>query len=266
MAKKTLNGWTPPIVSAILWTSCFCVHSPTAAEQAAPATAEPLQVQELRLAREAAEKRSTELEVALAKARQELEQLRSRYAELYLRSQERNRQIEALELQAAHLLVDRQALAGGDPAAPALHALDDVRQAQVELVSLVRAFQVYLSSALDVLEPSDAMRREITTRAAELVAGAERAFKPLSTVAGRGSRDLVVRSCRVLAVNDDLQVVVLDSGQDAGIRRGTHWNVVKDGTVKAQLLIIEVRADISAAVVTSGRLGDSGPGTVVTAD
>jgi hypothetical protein len=67
-------------------------------------------------------------------------------------------------------------------------------------------------------------------------------------------------------VNDDLHVVVLDSGQDAGIRRGTRWNVVKDGTVKAQLLVIEVRADLSAAVVTSGRLGDSGPGTVVTAD
>ena len=266
MAKKTLGGWTWLIVSAILWTSCFCVRPSTAAEPAAATTVEPVQVQELRLARETAERRCAEQELALAKARQELEQLRSRYAELYLHSQERNRQMEALELQAAHLLVDRQALAGGDPAAAALHALDDVRQAQVELVNLVRAFQVYLNSVLDVLEPSDAMRREITTRAAELVAGAERAFKPLSTVAGRGSRDLVVRSCRVLAVNDDLQVVVLDSGQDAGIRRGTHWKVLKDGTVKAQLLVIEVRADISAAVVTTGRLGDSGPGTVVTAD
>jgi hypothetical protein len=266
MAKKTLRGWTWRIASAILWTSCFCGLPSTAAEPATTAAAELVQMQELRLAREAADRRCAEQEVALAKARQELEQLRSRYAELYLRSQERNRQMEALELQAAHLLVDRQALAGGDPAAVALHALDNVRQAQVELVGLVRAFQVYLSSALEVLEPSDVMRREITTRVAELVAGAERAFKPLSTVAGRGSRDLVARSCRVLAVNDDLQVVVFDSGQDAGIRRGTCWNVVKDGIVKAQLLVIEVRADISAAVVTAGRLGDSGPGTVVTAD
>ncbi len=266
MAKKTLSGWTWQILSAILWTSCFCACTVNAADGAATAAAEPVQVQELRLAREAAEKRCVEQEQALSKARQELEQLRSRYAELFLNSQERNRQMEALELQAAHLLVDRQALAGGDTGAAALHALDDVRQAQVELLKLVRAFSVYLNSALDVLEPSDVMRREIATRTAELVAGAERAFKPLSTVAGRGSRDLVARSCRVLAVNDDLQVVVFDSGQDAGIRRGTHWKVVKDGTVKAQLLVIEVRADISAAVVTAGRLGDSGPGTVVTAD
>jgi len=222
--------------------------------------------QELRLAREAAEKRCAELDAALAKAQKELEQLRSRYAELYLQSQERIRQMEALELQAAHLLVDRQALAGGDPAAAALHALEDVRQAQVELVSQVRAFQAYLASALDVLQPSDAMRREITTRGAELVAAAERAFKPLSTVAGRGRRDLVARSCRVLAVNDDLQMVVLDSGQDAGIRRGTQWTAVKDGVVKARLLVIEVRTDISAAVMTEGHLGDIGPATVVTAD
>ena len=266
MAKKTLSGWTRATVPAILLTSCFCAWPSTAADQALAAAVEPVQVQELRLAREAAEKRCAEQDVALAKARQEIEQLRGRYAELYLRSQERNRQSEALELQAAHLLVDRQVLAGGDPASAALHALDDVRQAQVELVNLVRAFQVYLRSALDVLESSDVMRREITARVAELVVGAERAFKPLSTVAGRGSRDLVARSCRVLAVNDDLQVVVFDSGQDAGIRRGTHWNVVKDGTVQAQFLVIEVRADISAAVVTTGRLGDSGPGTVVTAD
>jgi len=245
---------------------CFCTRLLSAADGAAEAMAEPVQLQELRLAREAADKRCAELETALVKAQKELTELRSRYADLYLQSQERSRQMEALELQAAHLLVDRQALAAGDPAADALHALEDVRQAQVELVSQVRAFQGYLGSALDVLEPSDAMRREITTRCAELVASAERAFKPLSTVAGRGSRDLVARSCRVLAVNDDLQVVVFDSGQDAGIRRGTQWNVVKDGTVKARLRVIEVRADISAAVVTDGRLGDLGPGTVVTAD
>jgi hypothetical protein len=266
MTKNTPSRWTRVTVLAIVFALCVCAPPSTAAEGPAPAAAEPVQVQELRLAREAAEKRCAELDAALAKAQQELEQLRSRYAELYLRSQERNRQLEALELQAAHLLVDRQALAGGDPAAGALHALDDVRQAQVELLNLARAFQVYLGSVLEVLEPSEALRREITTRAAELVASAERAFKPLSKVAGRGSRDLGARSCRVLAVNDDLQVVVFDSGEDAGIRRGTHWKVVKDGTVKAELLIIEVRADISAAVVTSGRLGDSGPGTVVTAD
>ena len=266
MAKKTVNGWTPLIRPAILLTSCFCASVSTAVETAAAAVSEPVQVQEVRLAREAAEKRCSEQEQALAKTQQELEQLRSRYAELFLRSQERSRQSEALELQAAHLLLDRPGLTGGDTSATALRALDDVRQAQVQLVTLVRAFEVYLNSALDVLEPSDAMRREITTRAAELVTSAESAFKPLSTVAGRGSRDLTVRSCRVLAVNDDLQVVVFDSGQDAGIRRGTHWKVVKDGTVKAQLLVVEVRADLSAAVVTAGRLGDSGPGTVVTAD
>jgi chromosome segregation ATPase len=237
-----------------------------AAEPAAGAVAETVQVQELRLAREAAERRCAELDAALAKAQRELNELRSRYADLYLQSQERSRQMESLELQAAHLLVDRQALAADDPAAQALHALEDVRQAQVELVSQVRAFQGYLGSVLDVIEPSDAMRREITARCAELVASAERAFKPLSTVAGRGRRDLVVRTCRVLTVNDDLQVAVLDSGQDAGIRRGTQWKVVKDGTLKARLLVIEVRAGISAATVTEGRLGDLGPGTVVTAE
>lgn len=259
MVKKKVGNWTWRLAFAILWSSCFCERLPAADGP------DPVQ-QELRLAREAAEKRSSELDAALSKARKELQQLRSRYAELYLQSQERIRQMEALELQAAHLLVDRQGLAGGDPAAAALHALEDVRQAQVQLIGQIRAFQTYLGSALEVLEPSDVMRREITARCAELVASAERAFKPLSTVAGRGRRDLVARSCRVLAVNDDLQMVVLDSGQDAGVRRGSQWTAVKDGIVKARLLVIEVRTDISAAVLTEGHLGDIGPGTEVTAD
>ncbi len=266
MQENASARWTGLAVAAILWTSCFCARPSAAADGPAEVSAEAVQLQELRLARAAAERRCAELDAALAVAQRELAELRSRYADLYLQSQERNRQLEAFELQAAHLLVDRQGLAEGDPAADALHALADVRQAQVELVQQIRAFQGYLNSALDVLEPSDAMRREITARCAELVASAERAFQPLSTVAGRGRRDLVARSCRVLAVNDALQVVVFDSGQGAGIRRGTRWKAVRDGTVKAHLLVVEVRADISAAVVTEGRLSDLGPGTVVTAE
>ena len=112
----------------------------------------------------------------------------------------------------------------------------------------------------------EALRREITTRCAELVDSAERTLKPMSRVAGRGRRDLGSRNCRVLALNDDLQIVVLDSGYAAGIRRGTQWRVVRDDAVVARLRVIEVRPDISAAVITDGRLQDIGPGTVVTRD
>ncbi len=263
--KNSTAGWTALPAAAIVWGLSFCTALLSAAQEPPAAGAEAVQ-QELRLAREAAEKRVVALQASLDKANRDLEQLRSRYAELYLRSQERLQQWEALELQAAHLLVDRQALAGGDPAAPALHALEDVRQAQVQLVGQVRAFQTYLSSVLDVLEPSETMRREITQRGSELAAAAERALKPLSTVAGRGRRDLVARTCRVLAVHDDLQMVVLDGGMDAGVGRGSQWTALKDGVVKARLQVIEVRTDLSAAMVTAGDFRALGVGAEVTAD
>ena len=76
-------------------------------------------------------------------------------------------------------------------------------------------------------------------------------------------RGLEVRSCRVLAVNDDLQVVVLDSGYAEGIRRGSHWQIARDDEVAVRLRVIDVRADISAAVVVDGRFGDVGPGSEV---
>ncbi|MBN2451987.1 MAG: hypothetical protein JXR77_16490 [Lentisphaeria bacterium] len=183
-----------------------------------------------------------------------------------MRSQECSRRLEALQLQAGHLLVDRQALAAGDTAAEAYRALEEVRETQAELADRARSFQTYLVSALDILEPSDAMRREITTRCAGLVELAERVVQPLSRVAGRGRRDLETHSCRVLAVNDDLQVVVLDSGYAVGVRRGTQWQIVRDDAVVARLRVIEVRADISAAVVVDGRLRNIGIGSVVTRD
>jgi hypothetical protein len=128
----------------------------------------------------------------------------------------------------------------------------------------VREFQQVLTSVLDVLQPSDALRREVMDRFAALANAAERSLKPLSIVAGRGKRDFERRSCRVLAVNDDLQIVVLDSGFAAGIRRGTNWKYVKNGEQIALLRVIEVRPEISAAIVTHGRFNSVGPGGTVT--
>ena len=266
MRKTSLSEWTFSTLLAMVCASCFCMCPLFAADPHAEGNDDQLLTQELQLAREAADKRSAELDAAVAKARNELQQLRSRYAELYLQSQERNRRLEELELQAAHLLVDRQALATGDTAVEALRALEEVRQAQIDHAALVRGFQGYLSSVLDVMQPSDALRREITTRCDELTNSAQHTLKPLSRVAGRGRRDLEARSCRVLTVNDDLQVVVLDSGYASGVRRGSRWHVARDETDVAQLRVIEVRADLSAAVITDGRLDDIGPGSVVAPD
>lgn len=266
MRKNSPFEWTFPIPFVMVWALCFCMVRPVAAEDAGKGEDVQLQIQELRLAREAAEKRAVELEAALAKARRDLRQLRSRYADVYLQSQERNRRLETLELQAAHLLVDRQALAKGDTASEALRTLEDVLQAHAALTTRIQAFQTYLNSVLAVLEPSDALRREITARYEALKRAAEQTVKPLSRVAGRGKRNLEAGTCRVLAVNDDLQVVVLDAGYADGVRQGSRWQITREDQVVARLRVIELRANMSAALLSDGRLENIGLGSVVTPD
>ena len=256
--------WQKWVVLAILCASCL-----SATVVAAEGTTEKrqvageLKVQEAVVARKAAEARAADLETALASVRQELQALRARYADLYLESQEAVRLLRQLDLNAAHLLLENQDLASGRLESELLSAMADYRKSQAEFVVAVREFQQYLGSVLDVLQPSDALRREVTTRCTALADAAERSLKPLSIVAGRGKRDFERRSCRVLAVDDDLQIVVLDSGFAAGIRRGTNWKYVKNDEVIAQLRVIEVRPEISAAVVTQGRFSAVGPGGTV---
>jgi Skp family chaperone for outer membrane proteins len=250
------SDWQNRIAFAILCASCLSATAVAAESTAenAPA-ANSVALQEAVVARQAAETRAAELETKLAQTRSELEALRTRYADLYLESQERVRKLRDLDLSAAHLLVEKQDLESGRLESELLSALSQSRKAQTELLVTVREFQQVLTSVLDVLQPSDALRREVMDRFAALANAAERSLKPLSIVAGRGKRDFERRSCRVLAVNDDLQIVVLDSGFAAGIRRGEQI---------ALLRVIEVRPEISAAIVTHGRFNSVGPGGTVT--
>ena len=188
MTKKPSPGWTCRTPAAMVCVLCLYIHSPLPAQDVPKAGAPAVELDELRLARQAAEARVVELEAALTAARSELEKLRGRYAELYLQNRESGRRLEQLELQAAHLVLDRQELGAGEAEAEALRALESMREAQVALVAEAQALQVYLASVLDVLGPSEVMRQEISARCAQLVGAAQRTLKPLSTVEiGRAS-------------------------------------------------------------------------------
>jgi hypothetical protein len=128
----------------------------------------------------------------------------------------------------------------------------------------VQAFQKYLNTVLEVLQPSDTLKREITGRYKSLTQAAERLENWPSQVAGRGGRMGGPLESRVVAVNDDLQVVVLDSGSDAGVRTGATARIVSgDGRTVAELRVVEVRKRLSAAEPVKGRLRDIAPGASV---
>jgi len=230
---------------------------------AAPITPE-LERREAVMARRAAERRAAELSARLARTEQELEEMRRRYVRVYLESRALQQELESLDLRVAGLLADGEALSTSRRLALALEALEAQRQAQQALSAKLREFEIYLRSVLDVLQASEVLSREVTARFGGLVAAVERSIQPLSSVAGRGGGVPQPRQYRVLAVNDDLQLVVLDSGFEDGVRPGMRWRVVSRERVVAKLRVIEVRPLISAAVVVEGEFRAIAPGTSVT--
>ena len=224
-------------------------------------------LQEAREARESAEQRIIDLELELAKAKQELEKIRSRYADFYLESHAVVERMRQLELQASHLLRRKEDLDGDTLAAQALEALNLAGKRQLEVEDAVRDFEQYLASVLDVLQPSEALRREWSERTMALKRVVENSLKPLSIVARRGGGGPGRQGCGVLAVNEELQLVVLDRGFLAGLKTGGVWRLMSaDDTVTARLRVVEVRPEISAAVVIQGELDRVTPGSQLSAE
>jgi len=93
-------------------------------------------------------------------------------------------------------------------------------EAESDLCRQVRDFGDYLTTVLEVLEPSEAIRRGVTERYSALLKSCDRLEQWPSLVAGRGGTGADRRKCRVLAVNDDLHVIVLDAGSGDGVREG----------------------------------------------
>ncbi len=67
--------------------------------------------------------------------------------------------------------------------------------------------------------------------------------------------------CRILAVNDKLQVAVVGAGYIQGVRCGFNWYAGKNREI--MLRVVATRPFVSAAVVVKGDLKDLAPGVVI---
>lgn len=264
--KKTLVRRSQSALRASIFRfSCLCAACICAQEPTVPKVFDVgLQLKETQVALSAEKERAAQLEQANAKLLKELEQLRSRYADLYLRSQQQRNEQQDLDLRVAHLLTDHRELDAGLALARAVRALREAGSTQRDLQTAVEEFGIYLASVLEVLQPSNTLKSQIDSRYQTVLRAVEATKNPLShLVARRGSDNPADRVCRILTLNDELHVVVLDAGSNAGIRPGANWHVLIDGQRTADLKILETRPDVSAALIIRGNFADIGPGSVV---
>lgn len=226
----------------------------------------PVVLEEMKVAREAAERRAIQLEAEVSRLKKDLDRIRSSYANLYLESHSSIERLRRMELRAAQMLRQKE---GGElekVSEEALEALEIAGKRQLAVERSLSEFEQALATILDVLRPSDAMRRQLTSRLQALRGAVEESLKPMSVVAGRGVGETTGQGCGVVAVNEKLDIVLLDRGSRHGIRPGSCFSLKRGETPVARFKVIEVRGEASAAVLLEGNARDVAVGSIVMPD
>ena len=224
---------------------------------------EAVVLEEMKVAREAAERRAIQLEAEVSRLKKDLDRIRSSYANLYLESHSSIERLRRMELRAAQMLRQKE---GGElekVSEEALEALEQAGRRQLAVERSLSEFEQALATMLDVLRPSDAMRHELSSRLQALRGAVEESLKPMSIVAGRDVVFVAGRDCGIVAVNEELDVVLLDRGSRSGMRPGAKYCLKRGETTVARFLVIDVRGELSAAVLVEGALGEVAVGSIV---
>lgn len=185
----------------------------------------------------------------------EVEALRRRYADLYLEARRLRHELAQLEHSAAHLLEGRTAGTESQAAQRMAALLERSRADQVALYRSLVELDGFLEAVMDAVLASDATREELRRRMDAVRTRSARLAAPPSAVAGRGG-DSAGREVHVLAVDTDLQVVVLDVGSRDAVPVGSLWRIRGTDNAQCVMRIVETRERISAALVVQGAAQD----------
>lgn len=139
-----------------------------------------------------------------------------------------------------------------------LQAMGAVAKDGSEFAIKVVSFCEEVQQLLKELSIGKVRQAEINLQLDELLKDARRFIASAEScdTASNGLDSL--RSCRILAVNRDLSIVVLSVGSVKGAFAGMIYRVGKDRQI--QLRVVSVRPYVAAAEVVKGTIGDLAPG------
>jgi hypothetical protein len=224
-----------------------------------------VRLQEVEVARQAAEEHAMSLNAALIRTESALAAMRKQFSESHIEAQRLREELAAWNIRAANLLVNEEDLPDSHVLArfadDAEHAQTAIGQAYKDLVT----FKGYLGSVLDAVGgPERETYRQLLTDKLDLVFDdlrrAEQFFNP-EPIADSATPS---GELRVLTVNDELQVVVISAGRLQGVRLGQLLTIREGRARDTTLRVIETRQSLSAAMVEEGSLRQISPGTPLT--
>ncbi len=234
---------------------------------------ESLELREAKVARESAENRVLELELEKKKLSADYTKLRSQYADLYIKTYKAVKRLRELELQAANLIqsgegTPKSATSGKNTddidgtGHEVLEALELILARQVELQDALREFTSCLTATMDIVQPSEAVKAELDKKLDKLKAAVDNSTRPLTISSKKDGSALA--SCSILSIDEEHGLVLIDKGTLTGMQPGRRLKLAaRDGTPEARLVVVDARAEISAAVMLEGELGILGAGNIL---
>ena len=187
------------------------------------------------------------------------ELLRKELIEITKNFQAQNESYRRLQLSIAATIASSKMEAATFREGQLIQTLNDVFGSCKAFALQSAEFCDLVDSLLKQMPIGKVRKAEINLRMEELKKGARK----LNTLADLKIRQKPVDRCRILAVNKDLQVVVLPVGSVHGVFIGLNYYAGKN---KEPLRIITVRPFVSAAVPVKGNIESLTPGTEVITD
>ena len=251
------KDWTVCILLAILmgsflWAENICAEKP---EKAAVQKSVKSNRKEANTQTE--EKSKAELEAELAAVKEELSGVCRELANVLKESEKRDAEYARLKISIAASLAQGSKKSYDKSGEEALKALMEVSDKGDELVTKSAKFCDYMEGLLNKKEITDVERVRAKFRMSQLRETAE----TFHALIKKPDNRVLFRKCRVLAVNDKLQVLILDVGSVYGMRNGLLLNGGEKSELKLQ--VVAVRPFISGAIVIKGNIEKVAPGMFV---
>jgi uncharacterized membrane-anchored protein YhcB (DUF1043 family) len=217
--------------------------------------------QEFEVVRKILEEEKKELEQALLASQKELAQLRTLYADTLIRQSKLVQDLQELEIAATNLLQSNEEKSLQKDFTEALATLATLRGRVLKIEEEFAEFEKAMKAALDGMQASEAMRKEVNDRISGLRELIESSLSPLSIVAGRGSGDANNTNCIILSADKQSRSVILNKGFLQGMRSGMILVLERADKILAEVKVVECRADYSAAVIIKGKWTTLLPGS-----
>ena len=279
--KKWPDNWTDYCLATILLVLTFsgnlCLGQANDLNVRPPdgdvKSGESFELREAKVARESAENRVLELELEKKKLSADYTKLRSQYADLYIKTYKAVKRLRELELQAANLIQTGEgtpkSTTSGNPTDDidgtgheVLEALELILARQVELQDALKEFTSCLNATMDIVQPSEAVKAELDKKLDKLKLAVDNSTRPLSISSKKDGGASV--SCSILSIDEEHGLVLIDKGTLTGMQPGRRLKLAaRDGTPEARLVVVDSRAEISAAVMLEGELGILGAGNIL---